>query len=269
MILQFPKDTRMFYNYNRITHRLLLGRYSHDRVYRRYSSVIRRYCCWLDPRLQILEIQPVVTFLGSVLSYVAFLVLLITKVTLDAEKSRCDDLEIGNGCRLSYLDWILFAFVVGLIVQEASKMLSLGFTVYIRCFSNVFDLVMMFLFVAYYLLEMVGFYSNVDISARYQLVRLSYHVLGLAALMSCLRLLSYLQAHSMLGPIHLSFMGISLDVVMFLIILGTFLTGFSLSVTSIYSARLYSPGAPPNATEPYEVGRYKNNNCHHKRQSQY
>jgi hypothetical protein len=138
---------------HRITHRLLLGRYSHDRVYRQYPRVIRGYCCWLDLDFKYSKYSQLLrSWAGSVLSYVLFLVLLITKVTLDAEKSRCDDLEIGNGCRLSYLDWILFAFVVGLIVQEASKILSLGFTVYIRCLSNVFDSVMMFLFVVYYLL---------------------------------------------------------------------------------------------------------------------
>ena len=199
------------------------------------------------------DVEPVIAFIANAISYVTFLVLLIANVILNNEETRCDDLINGKGCGLNALDWIVFIFVLGLIVQEAAELRNFAFIEYISSFNNLFDLLMMFLFVVYYFLAIIGFYSDVDIDIRFQLVRTSYHVLGFAALISCVRFLSYLQAHPVLGPIQLSFVGITSDVVLFLIILGTFLIGFSVSVTSIYSARLYSPGTPAGATEPFHV----------------
>jgi ankyrin repeat protein len=217
-----------------------------------------RGCYYKQFTDQFLEggVEPVIAYIASAISYVAFLALLIANVIYNNEETRCDDLIDGKECGLNGLDWIVFIFVLGLIVQEVSQFKNSTFTEYISSFNNLFDLLMMFLFLVYYVLAMIGFYSDVDIDVRFQLVRASYHVLGFAALISCVRVLSYLQAHPVLGPIQLSFVGITSDVALFLIILGTFLIAFSVSVTSIYSARIYSPGTPAGATEPFQVDNF-------------
>ena len=116
--------------------------------------------------------------------------------------------------------------------------------------GNVVDLFLVFTFITYYVLLFVGYYAIDD---GFQVIRASFHVLGFASLISIVQFLSYPQAHSVLGPIQLSFVGIFYDVVLFLIILGTFLIGFAVCITSVYSAPLKSPGASANATVHDEV----------------
>jgi hypothetical protein len=202
------------------------------------------------------KVEPVTQFIANAISYAIFLICLIANIIFDNEISRCDNLEDGRGCGLKALDWIVLVFVVGLIVQEAIQLNRIAFGEYVSTLSNILDLTIIFLFIVYYFLAIVGFYSHVDIHVRYELVRASYHVLGFTALISSIRFLSYLQVHSVLGPIQLSFSDIISDVMMFLVILGTFLVGFSVSVTSVYSARVYSPGRLVNATAPYYVDKY-------------
>ena len=202
------------------------------------------------------KVEPVIAFIANATSYAVFLLCLIANVIFNNELSRCDNLAYGSGCGLDALDWIVSIFVLGVIVQEANQLKKINFGEYIASFTNSMDLTLIFLFIVYYLLAIIGFYSHVDIDVRYQLVRASYHVLGFASLISCIRFLSYLQVHPVLGPIQLSFADITSRVIMFLIILGTFLVGFAVSVTSIYSARVYSPGKPANATAPYQVDKY-------------
>ena len=199
------------------------------------------------------DVEPVIVFIANSISYAVFLACLIINVILNNEVSRCENLVEGIGCGLSALDWVVFLFVLGLIVQEATQLNNIKFTQYCSSVTNILELILISLFVVYYSLAVIGFYSHVDINYRYQLVRASYHVLGFAALISCIRFLSFLQVHSVLGPIQVSFADILADVLMFLVILGTFLVGFAVSVTSIYSARTNSPGKPANATAPYHV----------------
>ena len=215
----------------------------------------RRGCYYKQFADQFLEcdVEPVIAYIANAISYVIFLALLIAKVIHNNQETRCDNLEDGTGCGMDALDWIVFIFVLGLIAQEVGQFRNIEFTEYFSSFSNIFDLILMFLFIVCYLFAMIGFYSHLDIDVRYQLVRASYHVLGFAVLISCIRFLSYLQAHSVLGPIQLSFVGITSDVVLFLIILGTFLVGFAVSVTSIQTASKYSPGKLAHASGAYHV----------------
>jgi hypothetical protein len=202
------------------------------------------------------KVEPVVAFIANAVSFVIFLLFLIGNVIINNEVSRCDNLEKGKGCSLDVLDWIVFVFVLGLIAQEVVQFQKIPFSQYISSPANIIDIAVLFLFNTYYVLTMTGFYSSLDIHVRFQLVRASYHVLGFVALVCCIRFLPYLQVHPKLGPIQLSFRGIASRMLMFLIILGTFLVGFAVSLTSIYSARLYSIGKPANATAPYLVEKY-------------
>jgi hypothetical protein len=226
-----------------------------------FFMIILLPCYWCNYNSftnQFLEkgVEPIIQFIANAFSYVIFLLCLIANVVFDNEMSRCDNLEDGSGCGLKALDWIVLVFVAAMIMQEATQLKKIGSGVYVSTPINILDLTVIFLFIVYYSLAIVGFYSHVDIHVRYELVRASYHVLGFVALVCSIRFLSYLQVHPVLGPIQLSFSDIISDVMMFLIILGTYLVGFSVSVTSVYSARVYSPGRLVNATAPYYVDNF-------------
>ena len=186
-----------------------------------------------------------VAYITSAVTYLLFVVLLIIDVSLKSNANT-------QATSPSVLDWIVFVFVVALVLQEIYQALGHrnDLKKYIRKWTNVFDIFLILIFVTYFCLLFVGYYAIDD---SFEVVRASFHVLGFASLMSCVRFLSYLQAHAVLGPIQLSFVGIFYDVVLFLIILGTFLIGFAVSITSVYSAQAKSLGAADNATVPIEV----------------
>ncbi|XP_065839479.1 short transient receptor potential channel 4-like isoform X4 [Oscarella lobularis] len=183
---------------------------------------------------------PCVAYIANAVTYLLFVILLIVDVSL---KSNADTPATSP----SVLDWIVFVFVVALLLQEISQAIGhLGaLKSYITNWSNVFDIMIVLTFIAYYVLLFVGYYAIDD---SFEIIRASFHVLGFAALISIVRFLSYIQAHAVLGPIQLSFVGIFYDVGLFLVILGTFLIGFAVSITSVYSASAKSLGASENAT---------------------
>ena len=189
--------------------------------------------------------EPCIAYIANAITYLLFIVLLIIDVSLKSNATT-------QATSPSVLDWIVFVFVVALILQEVSQALGhrSDFKNYITNWSNLFDIFLMLTFVTYYVLLFVGYYAIDD---SFEVIRASFHVLGFASLISSVRFLSYLQAHAVLGPIQLSFVGIFYDVVLFLIILGTFLIGFAVSITSVYSAPARSLGAAEDASVPDDV----------------
>ena len=189
--------------------------------------------------------EPCIAYVASAVTYLLFIVLLIVDVSLKSNATT-------QATSPSVLDWIVFVFVVALVLQEVSQALAhrSDLMKYISNWTNVFDIFLILIFIIYYCLLFVGYYAIDD---SFEVIRASFHVLGFASLMSSIRFLSYLQAHAVLGPIQLSFVGIFYDVVLFLIILGTFLIGFAVSITSVYSAPAKSLGAAENATVPIDV----------------
>ena len=186
------------------------------------------------------SVEPCIAYIANAVTYLFFVVLLIANVSIKSSAH-------SPATSPSVLDGIVLAFVVALLFQEIRQAYGhrSAFKNYIAKWSNLFDIFLVFTFIVYYVLLFVGYYAIDD---GFEVIRASFHILGFASLISIVRFLSYLQAHAILGPIQLSFVGIFYDVVLFLIILGTFLIGFAVCITSVYSAPVKSLGASENAT---------------------
>ena len=188
----------------------------------------------------IRTVEPCIVYVANAVTYLLFVVLLIANVSLKSN-------TVAIATSLSVLDWIVFVFVVALLFRGIHQAYGHGRALmnYRTNLGNVIDWFLVFAFITYYVLLFVGYYAIDD---GFEVIRASFHVLGFASLISIVRFLSYLQGHSVLGPIQLSFVGILYDVVLFHIILGTFLIGFAVCITSVYSAPVKSLGASANAT---------------------
>ena len=185
-----------------------------------------------------------IAYVADAVANVAFVVLLIVDVVLKSIESPATSPTV--------LDWIVFVFVVGFVLQELSQMYDHKgtFRSYATDWNNLLDVFLVVDFVAYYCLLFVGYYVVDD---NFSVIRASFHVLGFGILIFCGRFLSYLQLLERLGPVQLSFVAIFYDFVSFLIILVSFMIGFAVSLTSVYSAVVKSPDAPINATVPGSV----------------
>ena len=190
-------------------------------------------------------VEPCIAYVANAVTYLLFVVLLIANASLKSN-------TVAIATSLSVLDWIVFVFVVALLFQGIYQAYGHGRDLmnYRTNLGYVVDWFLVFAFITYYVLLFVGYHAIDD---GFEVIRASFHVLGFASLISIVRFLSYLQDHSVLGPIELSFVGILYDVVLFHIILGTFLIGFSVCITSVYSAPVKSLGASANATVHDEV----------------
>eukprot|EP00118_Oscarella_pearsei_P023981 m.294767 g.294767 ORF g.294767 m.294767 type:complete len:999 (+) comp40755_c0_seq55:585-3581(+) len=184
--------------------------------------------------------QPCIVFVANAVSYLFFVALVVADVSLKSSQNPATE--------PSALDWIILVFVLALILQEVAQLLQ-GYRGkkknYFKSWSNIFDIILIVTFLTYYLCLFAGYYGIED---GFSAIRTSFHVLGIASLISCVRFLSYLQVHIHLGPIQASFVRIFYEVVLFLIVLGVFLVGFAVSMTSVYSAKIKSSNASFNVT---------------------
>ena len=208
-----------------------------------FAFVSLQHCTRCYERLKNMTEEPCVSYIAYVTSYLFFIVLLIANASL---KSSSD----FPATTPSDLDWIILIFVFSLVLREVDHAISHGNQIksYLKNWTIIFDVCLLLVFVVYYFLLLVGYFSS-----AFNAVRASFHVFGLASLMSSIRFLPYLQAQSVLGPIQISFFRLFSNVLYFLVILGTFLIGFAVSITSVYSASAKSLGAPANATVPVAV----------------
>eukprot|EP00118_Oscarella_pearsei_P022079 m.251954 g.251954 ORF g.251954 m.251954 type:complete len:986 (+) comp40340_c0_seq2:122-3079(+) len=196
--------------------------------------------------LDFLSKNPMIAFTANFLSYTSFIGLLIAAVIYNKEVDRT---------ALSTIDWLVLVFVAGFIMQEVVQFIHMRrkgkTTSYFKSMDNMIDSFILLIFVAYYLLLFIGFY--VDDVNSFQLVRASYHLFGFASLGCCVRILSYLRIHRVLGPVELSFIGMLQLFFTFLVMLLIFMLGFALAIASIYQAVPDSPGAPANSTAPKHI----------------
>ena len=72
------------------------------------------------------------------------------------------------------------------------------------------------------------------------LMRISEHVFAVAAGVSFLRVLHYSQVSHKLGPIQISFIEITTEVVSFVVILGVVLVAFALALSGSYTAGIHT-----------------------------
>eukprot|EP00118_Oscarella_pearsei_P007422 m.36347 g.36347 ORF g.36347 m.36347 type:complete len:1116 (+) comp32242_c0_seq1:411-3758(+) len=184
---------------------------------------------------EIIGAFPLLSFVSSALSDVLFLGLLIASIVYNH--------DYCNRSTLTGLDWAIFIFFIGYLTRKLTKATrscrNERFWESLARKQTKIDLFLLTLFTIYFLLLFIGFYSSIEDETRKTLVRVSYHVYGIGVLGFCIDMLKLLQFHSRLGPIQVSFLSIMKVTLMFLVILSAFWLGFSLSITSVYTASEY------------------------------
>eukprot|EP00118_Oscarella_pearsei_P023161 m.273528 g.273528 ORF g.273528 m.273528 type:complete len:542 (+) comp40578_c0_seq7:67-1692(+) len=172
-------------------------------------------------------------YFANAFMYVVFILLVSFNVS---QKANRDTIEES----LSSLDWVILVFVMAIFWQEVTRLLnySPNCDEYFKQWSNIFDMLLIAIFTVYFALRGAGFVEN-----EYNILRASFHVLGWASLIACIRLLFFCQAIPKLSAILSSFAGIVSDMILFLVILGTFQLGFGLALASVYSVGPKNPGS--------------------------
>ena len=170
----------------------------------------------IDPRR-----LPIVTFYSSMATYMAFLGLLIAHVVEDSPH------------HLSWFDWIVLLYVIAMAAEEIYQIKNQR-SRYVS-FTNGCDVVMILFFIVFFILRLVG-----NATDSLSMCRASEHMFAVAAALSFLRLLYYMQVNHKLGPILFSFTAIWAEVVSFMAILGVVLFAFGIAVTVVYNAGVYT-----------------------------
>jgi hypothetical protein len=171
----------------------------------------------VDPRR-----LPVVTYYCNMVSYMAFLGLLIAHVIEDSPHPF-----------FSWSDWILLLYVVAMVAEEIYQMKRQG-RLYVTA-ANGFDVLMIIFLFMFFVFRIVG-HAKDDL----EMYRASEHMFAVAAALSFLRLLFYVQVIRKLGPILISFKKIYKEVVSFTIILFIVLFAFAIALTVVYNSGVYT-----------------------------
>lgn len=158
-------------------------------------------------------------------------------------------ITIHDGSSVSHFisaEWILLLFLFGMIEEEIRQVRRYKLKRYLslQSINKWIDAIVAVVLIFYFLLRVIAVLSP-DFNYRSHIQRAAVHLLGFMTLIACIRIITFLQAHSTLGPIQISFLRVAADVVTFLVILAMFLFGFSTCVAAIYSSYSY---ATPDST---------------------
>ena len=196
-------------------------------------------------RLNVLHKSPIVAFTADLVSYFIFIVLLILTFIFNTEIS-----DERNS--FTAFDWVILVYVVGFLLQEVFKFARMAqngkATLYFKSAETILDIILLLIFITYYVLLFLAFYADAFKTSEF--VRISYHLYGCAALGCCIRVLSFLKIHRVLGPVQLSFIGMLQLFFTFLVMLLIFMVGFSIAIASIYAAGPLSNDPSSNNTVP-------------------
>lgn len=165
---------------------------------------------------------PIVTFSGSLIGYVIFLVFLTARIALG-----------DNEGQFTWLDWVILVYIVAMVAEELYQIITRGLE-YLGV-ANILDDLVVILFCVFYVVRGLG--SALD---SLPVLRASEHVFAISAALAFLRILYYLQIHRRLGPIQVSFKEITTEVISFLVILGVFLLSFGIAISGVYNAGIYT-----------------------------
>ena len=188
------------------------------------SILIKALCahCKCDKLLYDPRRLPIVTFYSSMVSYMVFLGLVIAHVTEDSPHRF-----------FSLVDWILLLYVVAMVAEEVYQIKNQRRR-YVTV-TNGCDVLMILCFFMFFVFRVIGFATD-----SLRLYRVSEYVFAVAAALSFLRLLHYIQVIRKLGPILFSFKAIYKEVVSFMTILVIMLFAFAIAVTVVYNGGVYT-----------------------------
>ena len=165
---------------------------------------------------------PIVTFCSDMIGYLIFLAFVIMRIAYYIAEPN-----------LTWIDWVILLYVTAMIVEEIYQM-SNEQTSYFNI-TNVVDISIILLFSCFFVLRIVG-----SPAKNLLMMRISEHVFAVAAGVSFLRVLHYSQVSRKLGPIQISFIEITTEVVSFVAILGVILVAFALALSGSYTAGIHT-----------------------------
>eukprot|EP00056_Hartaetosiga_gracilis_P013278 m.219108 g.219108 ORF g.219108 m.219108 type:complete len:652 (+) comp13821_c0_seq16:543-2498(+) len=163
---------------------------------------------------------PYVKFSGSMISFVAFLSLLVVVITTDS-KSTPSKPEVALAC-----------WVFAMLLQEIREAYQTPTRIYLSSLWNLLDVLNLGLYVIVIALRAVVYAGEVSENVLFT----ANIFLSAAAFLSGLRFLNVLEAHHRLGPLQISIRDIISDLLMFLGILVVFVFSFAVMVTKIYQS---------------------------------
>jgi ankyrin repeat protein len=201
-----------------------------------YLVTFPLFCCFLSCRCQCVKARfvnffsvdprqlPVVTFGSSLVGYLFFLAFLAARIATGSK---------NNEDIFSWLDWVILVYILAMVAEELYQIITrrreyLGVT-------NILDDLVTILFCVFYVTRGIGFVAD-----SLPILRASEHIFAISASLAFVRVLYYMQVHRRLGPIQISFREITTEVVSFLIILAVFLLSFSIALSGVYNARIYT-----------------------------
>ncbi|KAJ7377783.1 hypothetical protein OS493_026350 [Desmophyllum pertusum] len=220
--------------------------------------LIRRCCsccyefedeCWW--KFRKLYEYPYSKFINHTMSYVVFLCLVFASSFQD----EFDTTKTG----LAWIDFVVLAFVVGLLLQEALEAIRQGLVNYFSKWWNVVDTVIVFTFLLAYAvwLTAMGFYG--EWKPRKDAFIVADTIYASATVMAFFHFTHVFQVNSVLGPLQLSLYKMLKDVLKFLAIFLLLYIAFATGVAKIYSYYVASQiklqkqdaSHPAQVTHPY------------------
>lgn len=183
-------------------------------------------CCWPQDSFPCFindpKELPYVTFYSSMIGYLAFLGFLIAHIMVDNTERN-----------FTWIDWIILLYIAAMIADVFYEIVTRRGR-YLTI-TNVICVITTLLFGVYYFIRGYG-----SLNTDLKMLRISEHLFALAAGLSCLRLMYYLQFTPKLGPIKAALEEIITVVLSFMIILGIVLVSFGVTISGVYNAGIYT-----------------------------
>jgi hypothetical protein len=175
---------------------------------------------------------PIIKFMSYLTSHIHLMILLcLTSVT-----PIYPVLPIRTNLFPFWFEWILLAWLTGLIISEVANPSDKAGLGWIKVAVLVFSIMGI-------LLHCVGFFLNKSWYGT--LLYLRNQLLGMAVLLACVQILDFLSFHYLFGPWAIIIGNLMKDLARFLAVLAIFMVGFSLVM-----AALNSPIHPRRAPLP-------------------
>ncbi|XP_076273202.1 transient receptor potential cation channel gamma isoform X2 [Rhynchophorus ferrugineus] len=189
--------------------------------------------------------KPFIKFICHSASYFTFLFMLILasqrQLFFDGSES---DIVIQRGAEPSLVEWIILAYVSGLIWSEIKQLWDVGLEEYVRDMWNVIDFITNSLYVATVALRVVSYYETLQMQqAARNLARkdwdawdpmlISEGLFSAANIFSSLKLVYIFSVNPHLGPLQVSLSRMVMDIMKFFFLYVLVLFAFSCGLNQL------------------------------------
>lgn len=165
---------------------------------------------------------PIIKFMSYLTSHIHLMILLcLTSVT-----PIYPVLPIRTNLFPFWFEWILLAWLTGLIISEVTNPSDKAGLGWIKVAVLVFSIMGV-------LLHCVGFFLNKSVYGT--LLYLRNQLFGMAVLLACVQILDFLSFHYLFGPWAIIIGNLMKDLARFLAVLAIFMVGFSLVMAALNS----------------------------------